>query len=49
VAAIGPDGATAHLDHPGSGTWQYRVQAIGTLDGAKAVLGQTAVVSVVVP
>jgi hypothetical protein len=49
IAVVGPDGATAHVDHVDGGTWYYRVQAIGSVDGAKKVLGQTAVVPVTVP
>jgi len=49
VAVVDPSGTTAYVDHPGAGTWYYRVQAIGTLDGSKTVLGQTAAIKVVVP
>jgi hypothetical protein len=48
VAVVGPDGATAFIDHPGVGTWHYRVQAICTADGGKTLLGQTGVASVTV-
>ena len=50
VVAVGdPAGETAHVDHPGAGKWYYRVQAIGMVNGSKAVLGQTAVIAVTVP
>ena len=50
IAAISPDKATAFVDHPGSGTWYYRVEAVGNnADGSHGLLGQTAVVSVTIP
>jgi hypothetical protein len=49
VAVVEPAGTTAYVDHPAAGTWQYRVQAIGSADGMKVLLGQTAVASMTVP
>lgn len=50
IAAITPGNGTYWMDHPGSGTWYYRVQAVGNNpDGSHVVLGQTQAVMVVVP
>jgi hypothetical protein len=43
IAAIGDPGLVQHLDKPGVGTWYYRVQAIGEVDGVKRLLGETTV------
>ena len=50
IAAITPGNGTAFVDHPGSGTWYYRVEAVGNNpDGSHCLLGQTAVATVPIP
>ena len=47
IAVIENSGVTTFVDHPpAGGTWHYRIQAIGTWDGQKVLLGQTPALSV---